>query len=230
MSETLFISDLHLDRDRPERVQLFIEFLNHRAQGADALYILGDLFEYWLGDDDRVAALQAAIDALRDYAQSTATYFIHGNRDFLIGDDFSQYTHITILPDETLIDLYGRPTLLLHGDSLCTDDVDYQQAKKMLRSPTWQSNFLNQSLDERHAIAEDLRAKSRAAQKNKTDDIMDVNEQSVIHTFQKHNVFNMIHGHTHRPAVHEYSIDNKTATRTVLSDWHDRAKYFSVTA
>lgn len=230
MPETLFISDLHLDRERPEILSLFVDFLATRATDADALYILGDLFEYWIGDDDPPGPLGPALDGLRQLtSRGVPVYFMHGNRDFLIGDGFVSRTGVQLLDDPTVIDLYGIPTLLMHGDSLCIDDVGYQALREQLRNEEWQAEFLARPLETRRAYAQDLRDRSRAATAEKAETIMDVNRREVIDTMRMHGVARLIHGHTHRPAVHPFELGDRPAERIVLGDWYDQGSALVVT-
>ncbi len=221
---TLFISDLHLCAQRPAVMTLFLDFLRGRATHADALYILGDLFEYWIGDDAAADAEFAAIIAgLRALTQSgVPVYVMHGNRDFLLGEEFTQITGCRLLPDPTLIDLYGTPMLLMHGDTLCTDDVDYQNFRRIVRDPQWIKKFLTQSRDQRNTVVRDLRATSKAAMAEKPPDIMDVNPAAVETVMRTHRVHHLIHGHTHRPAQHDLLLDGQPARRTVLGDWYEQ--------
>ncbi len=230
MTQTLFVSDLHLDQKRPHIVAAFCRFLEQNT-GADALYILGDLFEYWIGDDDPAIGLESAIDAIRSFVESgTPVYFIHGNRDFLIGKRFCKQTHCEILAEETVIDLYGTPTLIMHGDTLCTDDTAYQNYRKKARNPFIQKTLLMLSVKQRLKIAEGLRNKSKSATQEKTEDIMDVNQQTVEKMMQKHNIKHLIHGHTHRPAEHEFKIDNADYKRIVLGDWYEHGSVLRCTS
>ncbi|MDX1442401.1 MAG: UDP-2,3-diacylglucosamine diphosphatase [Gammaproteobacteria bacterium] len=223
MSHTLFISDLHLDPARPRITELFLDFLANDARQAEALYILGDLFEAWIGDDDpdeHHGRIQDAMAALS--ATGVNTYFMHGNRDFLVGKRFSERTGFTLLDDPTVIDLYGVPTVLLHGDTLCTDDVEYLKVREQLHDPQWQSNFLSQSLEARKAFAAQARADSKAAQSGKAMDIMDANREAVASEFLAHDVSRMIHGHTHRPGIHTFPLEGRTRQRIVLGDWYEQ--------
>ncbi len=220
MPETLFISDLHLSAERPEIVSLAADFLRNRASRCDALYILGDLFEYWIGDDQPTDGLAPVLDALASI--DTPIYFIAGNRDFLLGHDFADRYSLTLLPEQTTVDLYGQPTLLLHGDTLCTDDVRYQQLRQMLRDPNWQRQFLSLPLAERIEQARALREQSAMETGKKAEAIMDVNPQAVADAMRAAGVRRMIHGHTHRPAIHDLTIDGEPARRIVLGDWYDR--------
>ncbi len=221
-SVTLFVSDLHLDQKRPHIIAAFCQFLENLSN-VDALYILGDLFEYWIGDDDPAIGLEPVITALQNLSNSNIpVYFIHGNRDFLVGKKFAQLTHCKILDEENVIDLYGTPTLLMHGDTLCTDDVAYQNYRAKIRNRWVQKTLLMLSQKQRLKLAEKLRNKSVSATQEKSEDIMDVNQQTVEHAMRKHSVNHLIHGHTHRPAVHEFDIDNQTHKRIVLGDWYDQ--------
>ncbi|NNC77974.1 MAG: UDP-2,3-diacylglucosamine diphosphatase [Woeseiaceae bacterium] len=220
---TLFISDLHLDAEKPEIGEQFVEFLNTEATDAAALYILGDLFESWVGDDDpnsHYAEMKTAIRALSD--SGVPVYFMHGNRDFMIGAGFAQDTGVTLLPDPLPVDLYGTRVLLSHGDALCTDDAEYQQVREMTRNPEWQAMMRAKPLDERLAFAADARARSQARNSMLPDEIMDVNQQAVEKIIANHGVDVLLHGHTHRPAVHRLSVDGSDATRIVLGDWYDQ--------
>jgi UDP-2,3-diacylglucosamine hydrolase len=221
--ETLFISDLHLDPGRGEITELFLDFLRTGARQAEALYILGDLFEAWVGDDDDSEHHHTIVEALSDLTgHHVPVYLMHGNRDFLIGEQFEHLSGCTLIQDPTIIDLHGTKTLLMHGDTLCTDDVDYQKFRSLVRDPHWRGQFLSKSLAERYAIADALRKKSQAATSEKAQAIMDVNQQAVEQTFREYEVPQLIHGHTHRPAVHEFSVDGKPVRRIVLGDWYEQ--------
>lgn len=213
---TLFISDLHLDSKRPELTGAFLSFLKSNKNQYDALYILGDLFEVWIGDDADIPNNKAVIDALYGFSKNTPCYFQHGNRDFLIGEAFATATGCTLLPEKIVISPYGEPVLLMHGDTLCTADTDYLAFRKMVRSSQWQTDFLNKPIAERQAIAEALRQQSQNANSNKAEDIMDVTQSDVIKDMQHFKVNRLIHGHTHRPAVHCIDENKK---RIVLGDW-----------
>ena len=217
---TLFISDLHLQPQKPAVVQAFLQFIQTQTQGIDALYILGDLFEAWIGDDFNNAfsdAIKAALSSLR--ARDVPVFLIHGNRDFLIGELFATQTGCQILSDPTLIDLYGIPTLLMHGDTLCTDDTAYLEFRRMVRNPDWQKELLGKSIPDRLAIAQNLRDVSKEKTGGKTAQIMDVTRSEVERVMSEHQVQRLIHGHTHRPQVHQLSIANTPAERIVLGDW-----------
>ena len=223
MPSTLFISDLHLDAGRPLITQLFLDFLENRASGSEALYILGDLFEAWIGDDDQSAMNQSVCRGLSQCAASgTPVFIMHGNRDFLLGRQFAEQSDCTLLQDLTRIELYGTPTLLMHGDLLCTDDTEYQVFRKMVRDPQWQTDFLKKTLEERRNIAARMRTVSREQTGSKAEYIMDVNQEAVIHTMTENSVPRLIHGHTHRPDVHELLIANEPAQRFVLGDWYEQ--------
>jgi len=220
-----FVSDLHLNPAEPQTVDAFFGFLAGPARDAEALWILGDLFEYWAGDDDLGSPFNAGIaDALRAIVSAgVTTRLIVGNRDFLLSDGFTQQSGVMIISEPVNIALGEQQCVLLHGDALCTDDIAYQQFRLMVRNPAWQAQFLAQSLPVRHKIAEDLRAKSEVSKQGKTMEIMDVNADTVAQIFRDNDAAVMIHGHTHRPAKHELSVDGVTRQRHVLPDWHGRA-------
>jgi UDP-2,3-diacylglucosamine hydrolase len=221
---TLFISDLHLSNERPEKLAMFYEFIAGPAKQVESVYMLGDLFEYWVGDDDNTAPNTDILKALSELPAAGVDLFVmHGNRDFLMGKKFEKMTGAKLLPDPHVISLYGEKTLLMHGDLLCTKDVDYLNFRAMVRNPAWQEGFLAKPLSERLAIAQQLRAASKEAMQNKIPVIMDVEQITVEKTMREYQVNKLIHGHTHRPAVHEFSldqVDHKPATRTVLGDWY----------
>ncbi len=219
--ESLFISDLHLAPERPATIALLVRFLAERAVRARRLYILGDLFETWIGDDDDTPAYLAVREALRALSASgTACALMRGNRDFLLGRAFSRDTGCTLLPDPILMRFDGEPTVLMHGDLLCTDDVAYQKFRRRIRNPLVIWLFLRKSLASRRNIAADYRRKSGAAMSAKTARIMDVNPDSVRAHLRRFDAVRLIHGHTHRPAEHEIDIDGGVAHRSVLADWH----------
>jgi UDP-2,3-diacylglucosamine hydrolase len=221
---TLFISDLHLSAERPAITALFLDFLHHRARQAEALYILGDLFEYWIGDDlanqPEVRPLIAALHELT--GSGVPVYVMHGNRDFLLGPGFEQATGCRLLPDPTVIDLYGERVLLMHGDTLCTDDTDYLKFRAMVRNPQWVQQFLGKPVAERINMVREYREVSKTATAAKKPEIMDVNAGAVAAAFQSHGVHQLIHGHTHRPAQHTLSLNGQTVHRTVLGDWYEQ--------
>ena len=227
---TLFISDLHLDDRRPATTELLLQFLRDEAGSADALYILGDLFEYWLGDDVPSPCATEVAHALAHLVdQGVPTFFMRGNRDFLLRESYASKAGLTILPEEYVADLYGERVLLMHGDSLCTDDVPYQQFRSMVRNPSWQDDFLAKTPQERLQIAMQARDAS-AEHKGKVGmDIMDVNQDEVVAAFERHGVYRMIHGHTHRPATHDLNVQGKPAQRIVLGDWYSKLSVLRVT-
>ena len=220
---TLFISDLHLEADRPEIGEQFLDFLDEEAADAEALYILGDFFEYWVGDDDPDGYYAAIKRSLRAFTDSgVPVYFMHGNRDFMIGEKFAEETGVTILPDPSPLELYGKSVLLSHGDALCTDDTEYQQMRAMTRNPDWQAMMLAKPLEERLAIAKQARAQSQARNKTLSESIMDVNPDAVRQTISEYGVEILLHGHTHRPGIHGVEVDDHFAKRVVLGDWYDQ--------
>ncbi len=220
---TLFISDLHLEADRPDIGDQFLAFLEGEANGADALYILGDLFEVWVGDDDPNAHYAVIKKALRRLVDNgVSTYFMHGNRDFMIGNAFARETGVNLLADPHEVDFYGDKVLLSHGDALCIDDVQYQRARQVTRDPEWQAMMLTKPLEERLAIAEQLRADSIARGATIDQRITDVNQDEVRRVIREHGVDILLHGHTHRPAVHAVDLDDRSAKRIVLGDWYEQ--------
>ena len=227
---TLFISDLHLDPERPAITELFGRFIDDEARGADALYILGDLFEAWVGDDDPSdtgAFVAGKLRGLHD--AGVPVHFIRGNRDFLLGEDYAQRAGMAILPDPAVVMLYGKPVLLMHGDLLCTDDVAYQQFRAQTRDPRWQAQFLAQPLAARLAFAQQARAASKAHQsglqaQGQMESITDASPDTVEATFARHGIDRIIHGHTHRPKVHEIG----GGTRIVLGDWYEQGSVLRV--
>lgn len=219
----LFISDLHLEADRPEIGEQFLDFLDDEAAQADALYILGDFFEYWLGDDDPDEYYASIKRSLRAFTDSgVPVFFMHGNRDFMIGETFAAETGVTLLPDPCPLALYGKSVLLSHGDALCTDDVEYQQLRAMTRSPEWQAMMLAKPLAERIAIAGQARSQSHERNKTLSESITDVNPDAVKQTISEYGVEILLHGHTHRPAIHSIEVDDRIAKRVVLGDWYDQ--------
>jgi UDP-2,3-diacylglucosamine hydrolase len=231
MDHCLFISDLHLCDSRPHITQAFVKFLEKTATHAQALYILGDLFEYWAGDDSiATSAHQAIIHALHSLTlKKIPIYLMHGNRDFLVGDGFEKATGIKILPDPSLITLYGKPVLLSHGDALCIDDIAYQQFRAEVRSRTWKAQFLSQSLENRIAYIEQLRSKSEQAKSTKSMQIMDVNPAAVDALLREYDYPPLfIHGHTHRPNKHIHQIYGKACERWVLGDWYEQGSYLKL--
>jgi UDP-2,3-diacylglucosamine hydrolase len=229
---TLFISDLHLKPEAPHLSRILSEFLAGAATGADALFVLGDLFEAWPGDDDAADPFNApVISAFRALSErGIPLYFQHGNRDFLLGAEFARATSGKLLPEELVLDLHGTPTLLMHGDQLCTDDAAYQEFRAQVRNPAWQQALLRQPLAERKLLARQLREGSNAAKAAKNMDIMDVNAQAVAAAFRRHDVTRLIHGHTHRPARHVHVVDGTERERIVLADWREAGAYLEVDA
>lgn len=220
---TLFISDLHLDPERPAITRLFQEFLSGESRQAESLYILGDLFEAWVGDDDDSPLAVEVARGLSELAgNGVPVYLMHGNRDFLIGPEYAGRCGAELLPDPVVVDLHGEPTLLMHGDTLCTDDVEYQRWREQAHSRAWQDEFLSRPLDERRAFAAEARRRSREHQAGAAEAIMDVNPDAVIRAMAEHGVRRLIHGHTHRPAVHALSLAGEPAERIVLGDWYEQ--------
>ena len=223
MAETLFVSDLHLEAKHRPMTDLFLRFLRERASGADALYILGDLFESWIGDaaaDEHDREVQQGLKALA--GSGVPIHLLTGNRDFLLGKDFALASGVRLIADPTRVDLYGTPTLLMHGDSLCTDDAGHMAFRHLARSQTWQQAFLNRPIEERKRIARDLRQKSEALKREKPQEIMDVNPEAVGTTYRTAGVRHIIHGHTHREAIHEVDVDGRDCRRYVLGDWTEK--------
>lgn len=229
MHEQLFISDLHLAPERPQIIKLFERFIDEIAVHAESLYILGDFVEYWIGDDDKASGLDAAFSSLhRLHRAGTKIYFMHGNRDFLVSEQLAQRHHFQLIDDPLIETINGESVLFMHGDTLCTDDLDYQKFRAMVRNPEWQQAFLSKPLDEREQIALSLRETSQQATQEKSQEIMDVNQQTVIQTMTEHSVTTLVHGHTHRPGIHAFEIDHKPAKRIVLGDWYEKGSYLSV--
>ena len=224
---TLLVSDLHLAVERPRIVEQFFSFLSGPGREADALYVLGDLFEHWLGDDNAEDPLNAEVaqgfEALS--ASGTAVYFMHGNRDVLVGREFAGRAGARLLDDPTLVDLCGTPTLLMHGDTLCTDDIEYLQFRAYAHNPQNQARFLGMPLNARRAEMDALRARNVNAKLGKTAEIMDVNRGAVEAALRNHGYPRLIHGHTHRPARHVHEVDAHTCERWVLADWYENGSY-----
>ena len=220
---TFFISDIHISEQYPEIGEQLIDFLENQAQQSDALYILGDLFEYWLGDDDTNHEYKKIQSALKLFTGTkTPTYFMHGNRDFLIGETFANETGITILSDPSIIDLYGEKVLISHGDIFCTDDIEYQSNRKQTRDPNWQKMILGKSLKERKKLACEARKKSSMHTQQTKELLMDVNQSEINKTFKKYSLNQIIHGHTHKPAIHNSMINGELYKRIVLGDWYEQ--------
>lgn len=226
---TLFISDLHLEESRPDITAAFVRFVDRRAAHAESLYILGDFFEAWIGDDERTPLQEQVATALKSLSDSgTRVFLMHGNRDFLIGEDFCNRAGATLLDDPVVVDLYGTPTLLMHGDSLCTADVEYQKFRASMRNVQWQKTFLARPLADRQLVARQLRDISMARNKGKEEFIMDVTPKEVVNVMESQGVQRLIHGHTHRPAEHELEANSLPARRIVLGDWAENAWWLEV--
>jgi UDP-2,3-diacylglucosamine hydrolase len=230
MTSTLFISDLHLSESHPLTTKQFLRFIQDVAPQAEALYILGDLFEYWAGDDDLDSPFHrlicGALASLSD--RPTKLYIMHGNRDFLMDEALASACKATLLSDPILIELYGQPTLLSHGDALCTDDSTYQQFRAMVRSSDWRSQFLSQPLKQRKTTIEQLRTESEQSKRSKGMDIMDVSKDAVHALLKQYAFPRLIHGHTHRPAKHIHHVDGRTCERWVLGDWDTQANALQI--
>ena len=228
----LFISDLHIDISRPDILAGLFQFLNENKNKCDALYILGDLFEMWIGDD-AVSDLKLEVsNKLSEFSKcGPSLYILHGNRDFLIGNDYAKRCGATILEDHHIVSTGDENLLLLHGDTLCTDDAEYQQFRALVRNRSWQEEFLGKTVEERRSFAQKARNKSRSDTSLKSDSIMDVNQEEVLKLFKKYDISKILHGHTHRPAIHELKVTSKnsstqTAQRIVLGDW-DKKGWFA---
>ena len=219
---TLFISDLHLSAERTDITDCFLTFMKEETTGIDALYVLGDLFEMWIGDDDDSPFHQQIKSAFRQLTDSgVPCYFIHGNRDFLVGKRFSRETGVKLLPEHSVIDLYGTPTLILHGDTLCTLDEEYQRYRKKVHNRFIQWLFFRLPLSYRQKIGNKMRSNSSMTNQEKAQDVMDVTPDEVEKIMAQYQVTAMIHGHTHRPAIHHLNVGSLLASRTVLGDWYD---------
>jgi UDP-2,3-diacylglucosamine hydrolase len=222
----LFVSDVHLDTQAPQATEQFLGFLRERAAGAQALYILGDLFEAWVGDDDRdpqKAQVSAGLSALRQ--AGIPCFVLHGNRDFLLGQEFCARSGCILLDDPVVAQLDGEPVLLTHGDALCTDDHSYQELRSTVRDPGWQRRFLALPRAQRELLANEARAGSKRHTARTVPVIMDVNQEAVAAAFRATGVRRMIHGHTHRPAVHDLVVDGAPAQRIVLGAWYEQGSY-----
>ncbi len=226
---TLFISDLHLCADRPQINRCFFGFLEREARSARALYILGDLFEYWAGDDDLDDPFNAAVAAAlaRLTGRGVPVCLMHGNRDFVIGAAFARASGVSLLPDPVLLNLYGQPVLLTHGDTLCTLDLEYQAFRREARSETWIRNLLEKPLAERKAAIETLRRQSEREKRSKPVEIMDVAPAEVETALRRYGYPRLIHGHTHRPARHLHMVDGHACERWVLADWYQSGSYLA---
>ncbi|OGT69981.1 MAG: UDP-2,3-diacylglucosamine diphosphatase [Gammaproteobacteria bacterium RIFCSPLOWO2_02_FULL_57_10] len=228
IKKSLFISDLHLDSDNSVITASFLNFLSTRAAGSESLYILGDLFEVWVGDDDHNHLTDTVATALSALAATgTRIYLMHGNRDFLLGPDYAARCGATLIQEPAIIDCHGHRVLLIHGDSLCTRDTEYMKFRKLVRSERWQNEFLEKSLVERHMIAQQARQQSKEHTGNKASDIMDVTHQEVLNLLHEKQVNTLVHGHTHRPAVHTIRLQEpingrSEALRIVLGSWDSK--------
>jgi UDP-2,3-diacylglucosamine hydrolase len=230
VASSLFVSDLHLSEERPEANERFIAFIEDKARQAGALYVLGDLFEYWIGDDDLGEPFNAVMAGFFAglVRAGVPVFLMHGNRDFLMGERFCRATGAQMLADPAVVDLDGVKTLLMHGDTLCTDDLDYQAWRRTARSPAWQQEFLSQPLEARRRTVGALRDKSREVIQAKPAEIMDVNGDAVREAFRRYGVTRLVHGHTHRPGRHELEVDGRRCERWVLPDWYGPGGYLEV--
>ncbi len=231
MQDLVFISDLHLAPERPQIIELFLRFCDELAAQADVLYILGDFLEYWLGDDDPSPALTPVFNKLNELSEKhkTRIFFMHGNRDFLVGNKLAERCHFALIEGDTLkIKIQGQDVLLMHGDTLCTDDIEYQKFRQLVRSEQWQQDILSKSIEERIQIANNLREQSKKSTTEKEQSIMDVNVQETEKAFIENDVSVIIHGHTHRPAIHQQIINDKQTTRVVLGDWFKTGSYLRI--
>lgn len=227
---TYFIADLHLSEQRPDITGCFLTFLKQQAPNAETLYILGDLFEYWVGDDDDSIFVNQIAQALKTLEQtSTKIYFIHGNRDFLLGKKYATKSGMQLLPESQIINIYHHKALIMHGDTLCTRDIDYQEFRKKSRTWWWQTIMKSLPLFVRKRIAENYRQKSTYAKQQKTLDIMDVTESEVVKVLKDNDCQLLIHGHTHRPNIHQLEANNKPAERIVLGDWYEQGAWLKFT-
>ena len=227
----LFISDLHLAPERPEMIRLFQNFVDDIALHADVLYVLGDFLEYWIGDDDKAIGLEPVFRALDHLHEAgTGVYFMHGNRDFLVGKRLAKRHHFSIIADPHVETMNHQRVLLMHGDLLCTDDVAYQNFRRKVRNRFYQRLFLLLPLSRREQIARSLRNTSEKATSRKSEEIMDVNQDAVVQAMRDADVNVLIHGHTHRPGIHQFEIDGKPMKRIVLGDWYQHGSYLHTNA
>lgn len=230
-AHTLFASDLHLDSEAPWAIDAFLAFLEGPARDAEALYLLGDIFEAWVGDDDDDAANTRACEGLARLTRAGVTvYAMHGNRDFLLGEAFERRTGAKLLPDPVSVQLYGVATLLSHGDVFCTEDLPYQELRSIVRKPGWQRRFLSLPLASRRALASAARAGSKAHTERQVPVLMDVNPDAVTQAMKATGARRLIHGHTHRPAIHQFKVDGVSAERVVLAPWYEAASCVAVDA
>ena len=232
MKQLVFISDLHLSSERPQIIELFLRFADDIAASADELYILGDFLEYWIGDDDPTPELSPVFDKLLELSEThhTKVYFMHGNRDFLVGDKLARRCHFQLISNDIYkIKIQDSEVLLMHGDTLCSDDVEYQKFRQLVRSDQWQQDILSKTLGQRIQIAKELRDQSKNSMSEKENFIMDVNQLTTDNTFVENQVNTIIHGHTHRPAIHKKILNDQETTRVVLGDWFETGSYLSLT-
>lgn len=234
MSDYLFISDLHLSTERPEIINLFLKFMDEIAPSTKKLYILGDFLEYWIGDDmdgqvqgTPIADVFLSLQLLQD--KGTDVFFMHGNRDFLVGQDLADKYQFKIIDDPATIEINNTRVLLMHGDTLCTDDLEYQNYRTMVRDENWKNAFISKPIEVREQIAKELRKKSKDAIAEKDAEIMDVNNEAVTTAMMQHDVETLIHGHTHRPAIHNFEHQGKQLKRIVLADWYYSGSYLEIT-
>ncbi len=230
MKDLVFISDLHLMPERPEVMDLFIRFNEDIAAKADTLYILGDFLEVWWGDDDPAVGYQGVFNSLTKLAteHKTEIFLMHGNRDFMIGEALAERCHFNIIHDPHKITVRNRDALLMHGDTLCIDDIEYQKFRQMVRNPLWQQQALTKTLAERFQLAQSIRENSKQSTTGKSEYIMDVNQAETEKVFLENDIDLIIHGHTHRPAIHHKTINGGDTTRIVLGDWHKTGSYLRI--
>jgi len=230
MEDIVFISDLHLMPEQPQVMDLFKRFIEDIASEADTLYILGDFLEVWWGDDDPAVGYQDVFNSLTTLAteKNTNIYLMHGNRDFMIGEELAKRCHFQLIHDPHKIKIQDRDVLLMHGDTLCTDDVEYQKFRQMVRNPQWQQQVLTKTLEERFQLAQSIRENSKQSTTDKDEYIMDINQDETDRVFIENNIDLIVHGHTHRPAIHSKTINGNETTRVVLGDWHETVSYLRI--
>ena len=226
---TLFVSDLHLHPSRPAIIECFLTFLQQQHGQTEALYILGDLFETWIGDDHPEPVYQPVKSALKAFSDAgTPVYLMHGNRDFLLSEQFAAETGCSLLPDPTRIELYGTRTVLMHGDSLCSDDSEYQRLRSRLRDPAWQQDILGRPVEQRLQMAQLARELSAQSKQGKDETIMDANQDAIRRAVEENHADLLIHGHTHRPGIHTFINNDKEITRIVLGDWYETGSVLAI--
>ena len=228
--KTVFISDLHLDKNQPELIKHFIEFIEGYNEEIDNLYILGDLVESWVGDDDPAIGTDQALEVIKTLSEKSGVYFMHGNRDFMISSKICNKYGMKLINDPTTITIFNKKITLMHGDLLCTDDIKYQEFRKLVRNEEWQKMMMTKSLKERMQYAESLRLKSKTETDGKQEFIMDVNNNEVENIFREHDADVLIHGHTHRPMVHDINLNKKMCKRIVLGDWGKQSHILEIDA